>query len=106
MDQDQDGFAGVAAAEADVVQAAVVAQGQLAVGIDPVVPDAVVPADQRGGAGCGFGAGWVGLLRGLAVLDPVRATRCCSSRGGVERALQLGQGAGAGSVARCFLTVW
>jgi hypothetical protein len=32
----------VAAAEPDVVQAAVVAQGQFAVAIDPVVPDAVV----------------------------------------------------------------
>jgi hypothetical protein len=62
VDQDQHGFAGVAAAEPDVVQAALVAQGQLAGAIDPVVPDAVVPADQRYAAGGGFGAGLVGLF--------------------------------------------
>jgi hypothetical protein len=73
VDQDQDGLAAVAAPESDVVQAAVVPQGDLAVGVDGVVPDPVVPADQRLSAGEGFGSGLVGLLRGLAVQGPVRA---------------------------------
>jgi hypothetical protein len=87
-----------ASGEPDVVQAAVVAQGQLAVGIHPVVADAVVPADQRGAAGGGFGAGLVGLLRGLAVHGPVRGRGVVVVAEGVELALQLGQGPGAGPV--------
>jgi hypothetical protein len=39
--QDQDVGAGVAAAHAEVVQSAVVTQGQLAVAVDAVMADAV-----------------------------------------------------------------
>jgi hypothetical protein len=42
VDQDQDVGAGVAAADADVVEPAVVAQGEDAAGVDLVVADAVV----------------------------------------------------------------
>ncbi|MGI8628253.1 MAG: hypothetical protein ACR2J5_17050 [Geodermatophilaceae bacterium] len=50
MDQDQDVGAGVAAADAEVVQAAVVAQGELAAAVDAVMSDAVV-AVVEGAAG-------------------------------------------------------
>jgi hypothetical protein len=73
VDQDVDGLGAVAAAEADVVQAAVVPQGDLAVGVDGVVSDAVVPADEGLAAGGGLGSRLVGLLGGLAVQGPVRA---------------------------------
>src|SRR4051812_30504855 len=39
LDQDQDGSGGVAAADADVVEPAVVAQGELSVGVDGVMAD-------------------------------------------------------------------
>jgi hypothetical protein len=42
LDQDQDVDAGVASADADVVEPAVVAQGEHAAGVDLVVADAVV----------------------------------------------------------------
>jgi hypothetical protein len=42
FDQDEDFGAGVAAADADVVQAAAVAEGELAGGVDGVVADPVV----------------------------------------------------------------
>jgi hypothetical protein len=42
VDQDQDVGAGVAAADADVVEPAVVAQGEHPAGVDLVVADAVV----------------------------------------------------------------
>ena len=41
MNQEQDVSAGVSAAHSDVVEAAVVAQGELAVAVDAVVADAV-----------------------------------------------------------------
>jgi hypothetical protein len=44
LDQDQDVGAGVASADADVVEPAVVAQGEHAAGVDLVVADAVVGA--------------------------------------------------------------
>ena len=42
VDQDQDVGAGVVSADADVVEPAVVAQGEHAAGVDLVVADAVV----------------------------------------------------------------
>ena len=49
-------------ADADVVEAAVDPRGDLAVGVDAVVPDAVVGVVACGGGG--FGAGLVGHGRG------------------------------------------
>jgi len=43
VDQDEDVGAGVAAADADVVQPAVVPQGEHSAGVDPVVSDALGP---------------------------------------------------------------
>jgi hypothetical protein len=48
VDEDQDVGAAVAAAHADVVEAAVVAQGELAVGVDAVVADAIGAGMQWG----------------------------------------------------------
>jgi hypothetical protein len=53
--EDQDPVAGVASAEADVVEAAVVAQGDRAVVADAVVADPVVAVDEGGAGGDGLG---------------------------------------------------
>jgi hypothetical protein len=55
--EDEDVFAGVSAAEADVVEAAVVAEGDGAVGVDAVLADPVVPVDDGDAAGEGLGVG-------------------------------------------------
>jgi hypothetical protein len=68
--QDEDGCSCVAATHPDVVEPAVVPQGQLAVGVDRVVADAEVAGDERDAA-CGLGSGGVGLGRGLAADGPV-----------------------------------
>jgi hypothetical protein len=69
--QDQDGGGRVASADAEVVQAAAVAQGELAELVDGVVADAEV----FGGVGwCGFGPGEVGpLWCGAGVVGAVGA---------------------------------
>jgi hypothetical protein len=53
VDEEDDGGLGVGSADADVVEAAVVAEGDGAGLVDAVVADAVV--------GSGFGACWAGL---------------------------------------------
>jgi hypothetical protein len=58
---DQDAGAGVAAADADVVQPAVVSQGDQAAAVDAVVADAVVAGVDRGAGGDGLGPCGVGL---------------------------------------------
>jgi hypothetical protein len=65
LDQEQDAGPGVGAADADVVKASLVAEGDEAGGVDPVGSDAVVGV---GGpvAGDGFGPGGVGGGRGDA----------------------------------------
>ncbi|WP_179224180.1 hypothetical protein [Geodermatophilus pulveris] len=55
MDEDEHGGAGVSAAQTDVVQAAVVAQRQLAVGVDLVVADPEVAVGQRNARSSGLG---------------------------------------------------
>ena len=50
VDQDEHRCAGVAAAQADVVQPVVVPQSELAVGVDPVVADAEVAVNGPAGA--------------------------------------------------------
>jgi hypothetical protein len=62
VDEQQDGGSGVGSADTDVVEVAVDPQGDLAVGVDAVVPDAVVGVVACGGSG--FGAGLVGDSRG------------------------------------------
>src|SRR5262245_65800593 len=71
--EDEDGLSGVAAADSDVVQAAVVAQGEFPVGVDGVVPDAVVAVGEGLAAGGGLGSRGVGLLRGAPAQCPVRS---------------------------------
>jgi hypothetical protein len=66
VDQDEHRCAGVAAVQADVVQPAVVPQGQLSVGVDLVVADPEVAADERDAADGRFGPGRVGLGGGVA----------------------------------------
>ena len=63
----------MASADADVVQAAVVAQGEFAVGVDLVVADAVVAVDERDAAGGSFGARCVCLGWGAPVQGSVRS---------------------------------
>ena len=58
MDQDADVLAGVVVAQADVVQAFGVAQGDASGSVDDVVSQAPVAVASGGG---GFGAGGVGL---------------------------------------------
>ncbi|MEZ5142960.1 MAG: hypothetical protein R2726_10645 [Acidimicrobiales bacterium] len=73
FDEHEDLSAGVASADADVVEAAAVAQGDLAVLVDDVVTDSVVSVVEglRGG-GC-FGSGGVCLEWCSAAYRPVGA---------------------------------
>ena len=57
VDQDEDVGAGVAAADADGVEPAVVSRGEHSGGVDPVVSDPPVSGVQGGGGGDGFGPG-------------------------------------------------
>ena len=68
-----------AGAEADVVQPAVVAEGDRSVVVDPVGPDPVVGTDDRPGRD-GFRSGRVGLGGGAAAAARGAAGRCCSRR--------------------------
>jgi hypothetical protein len=87
LDQEQDVGSGVGAADADVVQAAARAQGDVAGAADLVVADAVVGV---GGPvpGAGFGPGRVGGGGGgLLGQGPVRAFGVVSAGEGVEQVL-------------------
>jgi hypothetical protein len=59
LDQDEDGGSGVGPPDADLVEPAVVAQGDLAGGVDAVASEAVVGVVVAV-AGAGLGAGVVG----------------------------------------------
>jgi hypothetical protein len=76
VDEHDHAGAGVASAEADVVQAAVVPDGELAVTVDPVAADAVVLVDEDALPGRP-GLGWcgVGRCRGAAADAGARALR-------------------------------
>jgi hypothetical protein len=65
-DEHQDAGAGVAAAQPDVVQPAVVPQGDDAAGVDAVVADSVVAGVEPSTGRDGLRAGEVGLQRGAA----------------------------------------
>lgn len=69
VDQEDDRGARVGSADADVEQAAVVAEGDFAGVVDAVVADPVVAG--RGGVGSGFGACGVGGGWGRVVWDEV-----------------------------------
>jgi hypothetical protein len=96
VDQDEDGCAGVAAAQADVVEPAVVPKGQLAVGIDLVVADPEVAVDERDAAGGRFGPGRVGLGGGMAADGAVWPDVVVIVAEGVQLPLQFVGGACAG----------
>src|SRR3954452_19411017 len=93
VDEQGDAGAGVLASEADVVQPAVVAQGDGAGLVDAVVPDPAVRLDVGAGGG-GLGAGGVGLPGGPPVQGPVRADLVVVAAEPGELALQAGGGLG------------
>ena len=102
LDEHEDVGSGVGPADADVVEAAAVAQGEVAVGVDEVGADAVVGV---GGAvaGGGFGPGGVGGGGGLAVRQgPVRPAGVVVAGEGVEEGLELGEGGGLGAGRRAI----
>ena len=58
VDEQQDGGSGVGSADADVVEAAVDPQGDLAFRVDAVVPDPVVGVVVAGCDGVALGRAW------------------------------------------------
>ena len=72
VDEDEDAGAGVAAADADVVESAVVPQGEYAGGVDAVVAGAPVAGVDRCAGRDGRGPGGVGLGGGAAIEGAVR----------------------------------
>ena len=94
--EDQHVSAAVAASDADVVQAAGVAEGELAVAVDGVVADSpagVVEGDA--GRGC-LGSGLIGLLGCSASQGAVGPDGVVVVPEVVELALELGDRAGPG----------
>ena len=87
--EDQYGCGCVFSADAEVVQAAAVAQGELAALVSGVVADAEVFVGAGGG---GFGQGVVdGVWCGAGVVGAVRALGVVDRGEGVEQFLQFGQ---------------
>jgi hypothetical protein len=95
-DEEEDGGSGVGSPDADLVEASLVAQGDLAGVVDDVFADAVVGWGARAGRG-GFGAGGVGGGWDLAADAAVWAVVVVVVAERVEFGLQVGDGAGAGS---------
>ena len=92
-DQEMDGFAAVSPADADVVEAAEVAEGGLAGLVDAIVADAEVGLG--GGAdGVGFEAGVEGDQWGLAAEGPMGPEVVVEGAEGVELELELGERVG------------
>jgi hypothetical protein len=91
VDEHEDAGSGVGPADADVVKAAVVAEGEFAVGVDAVGADAVVAGGGLAGGG-GLGPGGVDGGRGGAVgQGPVGAVVVVVAGEGVQQGLELGQ---------------
>src|SRR4051794_10329212 len=89
--------AGVAAADAEVVQAAVMPQGGVAVGVDAGAAHPVVLGDLDAAAPrSGLGACGVGGRRGPAADAAVGTLLVVVGGEGVQLGLQLGDAAGAG----------
>jgi hypothetical protein len=102
-DEDQDAGSGVAAAQSDVVQAAVVAQGDDAGVVDAVVADPVV-AGVDGGAGRDrFRSGRVGLRRCVPAKGAVRPDGVVVAAESVEQCLELADRLRSGLVVEPFL---
>ena len=93
VDEQGDGGAGEVGAEAEVMQAGVVAEADGSPAVDLVVPDSVVGGDDRSGRD-GFGSGCVGLGGGAAVQRPVGSDLVVVGLEAVELVLQHGQGGG------------
>jgi hypothetical protein len=100
-DEGQDVGAGVAAADADVVEPAVVADGDDPVRVDLVVPDAVVGGRGQPGGGC-FGPGGEGGGGGAPAESPVGPLVVVVAGEGVELGLELGDGGGGGLAGEPF----
>jgi hypothetical protein len=101
-DEGQDAGAGVGAAQADVVEAAVVADGDDSAVVDAVVADAVVGGGGQPGR-AGGGAGGEGGGGGAAAQRAVRADGVVVAGEGVELVLQGGDVAGGGLAGEPFL---
>lgn len=95
LDEDEHGPATVAAADPDVMEPAAVSQGELAVGVDGVVSDAVVGIVERDPWRRCLGSGVVGLLGCAAGQRAVRAGGVVVVPESVKLALQSCQGPGA-----------
>jgi hypothetical protein len=96
-DQDQDAGAGVAAAQADVVEPTVVAQGDDAGAVDLVVADAVVGRDPPLGAcGSGLRARGKGGCWGAAAQGPMGPSGVVVVAEPIQLGLQLRDGVGLG----------
>jgi hypothetical protein len=85
----------VAASDAEVEQSGVVAEGDLAGGVDTVAADSVLGGDGDGWlARFGFGAGGEGLGGGASAQGPVGSDGVVVGPEPVELGLELGEGGG------------
>ena len=91
VDEGFDGFSVVGAADADGVEGAAVAQGDLAV-VDLVGPHPGVGSVWGFGCGGGFGSGGVGRGGGASVQGAVGPVVVVLVLEGVQEGLQVGQG--------------
>ena len=90
LDQEQDAGSGVGPADADVVQAPLVAEGHEPGGVDAVGADAVVGVSGAV-AGDSLGPGGIGRGGGCAAGErAVRAPGVVDAGEGVEQGLELG----------------
>ena len=101
LDQQDDVGSGVGSPDADLVEPAVVAQGDLAGGVDAVAADPLVRRDGAGGGG--LGSGGVGEGGGGPVEGAVRSVGVVVLGEGVQLGLQVGQGGGGGLAGQPFL---
>ena len=93
-DEQDDGGAGVGAADADVVDAAVVAEGDRSGVVDAVVADAV-GGGRRSVPGVALGSRWCRRRRGcVGRVSGGGGGGCRSSMKRVELGLELGEGVG------------
>ncbi len=94
-DEDDDGGSGVASADADVVEAAVVSEGHDSCGVDGVAADSVDGVGVAVG-GPGFDAGGVGVGGGAAADRAVGAVVVVEIDEGVDLGLEPGDRGGWG----------
>ncbi len=98
-DEDQDWGAGVVSADSDVVELAVVAEGDSSHLVDAVLADSEVVGGVEAGAGGGsFGSGVEGFLGGLSSQCPVGSLGVVVVGEPVELVLEF-PGAGGGGLA-------